>query len=812
MIGRAITATMAVITIFLFSTVDRVHAQRITGGYVLTHEHPMNALAFGGNYAFTGARGNFRNGIMLEGYTAPAPGCRVGQRCSYGQSRGLLADEALGGDMGLNSRHWGPKRNAFAHARYSTEWIKEAFSPTEEEFQDTRMKIMVAFAVESFSMCETLYWANLGGGGPGGDGFPCVRGDSRLSNKRQIDAIKAWAAENSDWVEIALTARDARRIANQNKLVVILGIESDYDFGAEDRTFDPIERLEEYYSWGVRTFYLAHKLNSRLSGADVYLPRPSTGGKAIRANQAIAGCLFYDDNVGNFPLKNNLGQSFCDNTCGPDHFKGHKGLGWLDKCNYLPSDFSEVNTIDYIMGRGAGTFNGFKIYPRTPGFPTRGGTRDDTRTHPGVIIERNYMGLSYDGERVVRAAMQKGMIVNIDHISSQGRIDVRRVSRDFRDYPLNALHNNPNGIMEPYVSVAGGLPTRWLHEYDFDDNELELVRETGGFFGVRVGPINAKVHRSSRVREDCPKTITETAQVLSYLLDKGLNLGYSLDYATITKGVFSRTDEKCKLRGRTRTDFLDTYWDEKSGQNFQADGLSHIGVMKKWHRELEEIGYNPNHLRRLRNDGPEAFIRMWEASEAKSSSGNQIPRRTFPRNPPPDWGCQADSECASNQFCSKGLIAGIGRNKCADKRDRRKVCTQARHCLSGRCAAGLCAVAHRCNGNSDCRSGQYCATPVGGARSCKALKRRGQACTAAKQCSSNRCAWGTCRDANECRLNRDCRRGQYCGNPIAGKRSCKAKLSQGKLCTGGTQCSSGCCKPHIRSGGLPSCRPSNKCR
>jgi hypothetical protein len=32
---------------------------RITGGYVLTHEHPMNALAFGGNYAFTGAPGKF---------------------------------------------------------------------------------------------------------------------------------------------------------------------------------------------------------------------------------------------------------------------------------------------------------------------------------------------------------------------------------------------------------------------------------------------------------------------------------------------------------------------------------------------------------------------------------------------------------------------------------------------------------------------------------------------------------------------------------------------------------------------------------
>src|SRR5262245_2819073 len=33
-------------------------------GYVLTHEHPTNPMAFGGNYAFTGAPGNYRNGIM----------------------------------------------------------------------------------------------------------------------------------------------------------------------------------------------------------------------------------------------------------------------------------------------------------------------------------------------------------------------------------------------------------------------------------------------------------------------------------------------------------------------------------------------------------------------------------------------------------------------------------------------------------------------------------------------------------------------------------------------------------------------------
>ena len=207
----------------------------------------MNAMAFGGNYAFTGAPGNFRSGIMDKGYTAECGGCKVGQACDHGEAKGnvtasLIAGKPLGRDMGDHASHMGPRQDAFSHARYSTEWIKEAFDPQEPEFQDSRMRIMVAFAVENEAMCEQLYYANKGNGGPGSDGYPCSKGDSFASLERQINAIKAWVGENRDWMEIAYTSADARRIVNADKLAVILGVESEYSFGAEDRAFDPVER------------------------------------------------------------------------------------------------------------------------------------------------------------------------------------------------------------------------------------------------------------------------------------------------------------------------------------------------------------------------------------------------------------------------------------------------------------------------------------------------------------------------------------------------------------------------------------------
>ena len=75
--------------------------------------------------------------------------------------------------MGDHASHMGPRHDSFSHERYSTEWIREAFDPSERELQDSRMRIMVAFAVENEAMCEQLYYANVGKGGPGGDGYPC---------------------------------------------------------------------------------------------------------------------------------------------------------------------------------------------------------------------------------------------------------------------------------------------------------------------------------------------------------------------------------------------------------------------------------------------------------------------------------------------------------------------------------------------------------------------------------------------------------------------------------------------------------------
>lgn len=589
-------------------------------GYVLTHEHPMVAMSFGGNYAFTGAENNYRHGIMVDGYTAQCSGCLPGRTdCDHGEFHGTLF-EVLGQvapDIQGHFPHYGPNQRSFSHVKYSTEWVREAFNPTTPQHQDARMRIMVAYAVENEVMCDLLYEANLGNGGTGGDGWECQRGDSFQSLERQVNAIKAWAAENSSWMEIAYSASEARHIVQRGKLAIIIGIEADYAFGAENQTFPPVRRLNEYHDMGVRTFYISHKLNSRLSGADIYRSPEESSGQLLRMNQAMAGCFYLDDNVTAFPLiknpNNSSSHNYCDNdsVCGPNHFRGS---GLNNGCNAKANDFSNATIINLSKKRNK--LNGFAVYPKPDGFSGSGGTHFDGG------IEYNNLGLSNAGQNVVRAAMKKGMIITIDHISKVARMQVRDISLERDKYPLNGFHNNPNEMLIGGTRVraqgANLKKTQFPNEYDFDKEDLEAIKDTNGILGVRLGPLDAKdnivpnniLTNSGAAMEDCPGSITENAKILAYLMNKGINVGYSLDFSTVTQGTYSATKARCNTI--PENDGFHKY------QGHVTEGLSHIGMAKKIHNELERVDFNSEYLDRLKNDGVEEFLTMWDLSEAKS--------------------------------------------------------------------------------------------------------------------------------------------------------------------------------------------------
>ncbi|HBH90692.1 MAG TPA: peptidase M19, partial [Hyphomonadaceae bacterium] len=78
-------------------------------------------------------------------------------------------------------------------------------------------------------------------------------------------AVREMVAANPDEFEMADTAADARRIANEGKKVVMMSIENSYPLGTD------VSLLETFYNLGVRMVGPVHFRNNQFadSGTDI---------------------------------------------------------------------------------------------------------------------------------------------------------------------------------------------------------------------------------------------------------------------------------------------------------------------------------------------------------------------------------------------------------------------------------------------------------------------------------------------------------------------------------------------------------------
>jgi microsomal dipeptidase-like Zn-dependent dipeptidase len=138
-----------------------------------------------------------------------------------------------------------PRWDVIAHQQSWEGWLHDAY--------DAGLRIQVVSAVSFDWLCRAIPPDNVKR--PQCDEMDDVR--------VQLELVNAFALANADWVEIALTAEDARRIVQEDKLALILSIEASHIFGDGDwRT-----QLDEFHGLGVRTFQMVHQLDNRFGGA-----------------------------------------------------------------------------------------------------------------------------------------------------------------------------------------------------------------------------------------------------------------------------------------------------------------------------------------------------------------------------------------------------------------------------------------------------------------------------------------------------------------------------------------------------------------
>jgi microsomal dipeptidase-like Zn-dependent dipeptidase len=288
---------------------------------------------------------------------------------------------------------------------------------------------------------------------------------------------------------------------------------------------------------------------------------------------------------------------------------------------------------------------------------------------------RNVRGLTDEGRALLSEMMDRGMLVDMAHMSEALVRDVHDVAVERDYYPLYMSHAHLREIMIPAKAKEEKTTPSWV---------VGMIRETGGMIGLRTAPDEVNTYEHSNVENTCHGSSRSFAQAYEYGT-KGL--GVSLALGADFNGFIQQTrprfgpdacsgsfteEAQCQARDERSEGLAPT------GSDFDEWGLGHTGLLGDLIDDLEQHGVDVEPLRHTADD----FVRMWERVEAERSgpaddpsdmdtSGITVLPSHFERR------AEYPTEC-DEPYCPGALVAG-------------DACRFDAECESGTCAgAGAC--------------------------------------------------------------------------------------------------------------------------
>jgi microsomal dipeptidase-like Zn-dependent dipeptidase len=146
-----------------------------------------------------------------------------------------------------------PRFTTMIHQRMYVDWIRRAY--------EGGLRLMVAFVVDNALLASASSGMSYSG--------------DRAAVETQIRATKELVSRHYDFMEIAYSPSDARRIIGRdNKLALVLGVEVDSlgDWSRESDVSDGevADYLRRLYRIGVRHIFPIHLVNNAFGGAALY--------------------------------------------------------------------------------------------------------------------------------------------------------------------------------------------------------------------------------------------------------------------------------------------------------------------------------------------------------------------------------------------------------------------------------------------------------------------------------------------------------------------------------------------------------------
>ncbi|QSX77508.1 membrane dipeptidase [Agrilutibacter solisilvae] len=465
----------------------------------------------------------------------------------------------VGKQPGVAFSAW-PAHDDITHQQMWFEWIKRA--------RDGGLRVLVALAINN----KTIADISIGN-------EPKTDYDSA---RLQIDELKLFVARHSDFMEVAYTPTDLRRIVRSGKLAVVVGVEIDsllppLPVGSSAVKMEVIEaRIQALVDRGVRYLFPIHLLNNAVGGTATYVDVFNASNRLERGE-------------------------FWQLECAPEGSKISYRFG-------IPGPALELMEFALAVADdgGAGV-------PQIP-------------SCVGGSGHRNTKGLSDLGTTVLTRLMRRGLLLDIDHMSERSANATIALAQQF-GYPLNSGHNEPRA--HTWNQRAAGRAVT-PNENNRTDAQLSALRNLGGMFGVGWGGTDACTYKDRltyALNQMQRHQVGLGSDVNGLIVHPAPRFGArasptggcSSNKLTYEAGAFHGPEQAVSPDSSTVDDGALKVW------NYNNEGMAHYGLLPDFLEDLNNVGTDLAPL----YGGAESFARMWEqslrASACVSDAGSPSP-------------------------------------------------------------------------------------------------------------------------------------------------------------------------------------------
>ncbi|MBL8976231.1 MAG: membrane dipeptidase [Myxococcales bacterium] len=288
---------------------------------------------------------------------------------------------------------------------------------------------------------------------------------------------------------------------------------------------------------------------------------------------------------------------------------------------------------------------------------------------------KNTLGLTDEGKQLITEMMDRGMLLDLAHMSEKGVADVRDLAVARDHYPIYLSHGHFRDIMTKERQREEKTTPQWI---------VEVVRQTGGLIGLRTGHEEVNTYDPSPVANTCHGSSRSFAQAYDFgRLGLKVPLALGSDLNGFIQQVRPRfgpdacsasfpTEAQCQAKEEAMSG------PPPLGSGFDEAGFGHIGLLPALLDDLDQLGSDTAPLR----SSADSFVRMWERAAGP---------RSGPADPADDIDASGVTILPVHALREADFPQECGDSYCPAALATGAVCRFDAECVSGECAdAGMC--------------------------------------------------------------------------------------------------------------------------